>query len=153
MLMQTESTVRTTPQSAEVLVVDDDEQVLNMILFMLRRHQLEAKGARNAAAALQVVKDHPRTIRAAIINLFMPEMSGAELAVRITTEHPEIGIVITSGVPLEIWPKRERGTLARLPRGFVFAKKPVLVDTLLARVRFVQGDIAFLHGYSPGDSR
>ncbi|HEU0142740.1 MAG TPA: response regulator [Bryobacteraceae bacterium] len=150
--MQKKSTVRTTPQSAEVLVVDDDEQVLNMILFMLRRHKLEAKGARNSAAALQLVKDHPHAIRAAIINLFLPEISGAELAVRITADYPEIGIVIISGVPLEIWPAREREMLSRLPRGFVFARKPVLVDTLLARVRFVQGDVTFLRGYCPGDS-
>jgi DNA-binding NarL/FixJ family response regulator len=72
----------------------------------------------------------------------MPGISGAELAERIAKDHPETGIVIISGLPLGLWPERDRRILAHMPRGYLFALKPLIPSVLVRRIRFAHSAAA-----------
>ncbi|WP_342028636.1 ATP-binding protein, partial [Bauldia litoralis] len=82
--------------SEVILVVEDDEQVLRLVVQMLRELNYGVLEARNGAEALHVLDDHPE-IRLLFTDVVMPDMDGRQLADRAKQAHPELKVLFTTG--------------------------------------------------------
>ena len=90
-------------ENATILVVDDDAEVREVVAeyLMASGHRvLQAEGGREALRIL----DHASDVDLVITDVRMPDISGIELAERITREDPSPKVILISGyfVPQQI---------------------------------------------------
>ena len=85
------------PESATVLVVDDQAAVRTSISGLLRKHGYLVLSAGSAKEGLQLVRDHPKTIHLVITDVEMPSMNGQEMANRIRAVEPQLKVLFLSG--------------------------------------------------------
>ena len=82
--------------SGTVLIVDDEPAVLEMVRYTLESNGYQVLLAGDGLAAIQQVTLHPE-IRAVLMDLAMPRMSGDAAASRIRSLRPELPILLSSG--------------------------------------------------------
>mgnify|MGYP001546611600 CR=1 FL=1 len=80
-----------------ILVVDDEENVGLSLLDNLQLEGLSAVLATTAHQAMELLDETP--IDLAILDLFMPELSGIELGQRLRENKPDLALVILTGHP------------------------------------------------------
>ncbi|MDE3166287.1 MAG: PAS domain S-box protein [Acidobacteriota bacterium] len=83
-------------ESGTILVVDDEPGVRSMAQRVLERNGWTVLCAENGLHALETVKEHPE-IRAVLLDLAMPVMSGDAAAEQIRRMLPGLPIVLSSG--------------------------------------------------------
>jgi CheY-like chemotaxis protein len=76
--------------------VDDEPAVLEMARYTLESYGYQVLLAGDGLAAIQQVAAHPE-IRAVLMDLAMPRMSGDAAASRIRSLRPELPILLSSG--------------------------------------------------------
>lgn len=79
-----------------ILCVDDEKNPLVLRKLVLERAGYEVVTAGSGKEALEIVSS--RAVDLVLSDLLMPGMSGAELAKEIKTQHPEMPVVLISGV-------------------------------------------------------
>ncbi|HLU64742.1 MAG TPA: response regulator [Kofleriaceae bacterium] len=117
------------PDRPWVLVVDDDEEVRETIAVVLAQYGLRSVGAPSGLVALELLRDAPPP-RVVLLDLRMPQMSGAEL-VRAMRRDPALAgtpIVIMSG-------DSGAGHLAEQLDAEACLRKPFELGSLVATVR------------------
>ncbi len=113
---------------ARVLIVDDEENQVRALTIGLRLEGFEVSVARDADAAVQLLKTEPADI--AIVDLMMPGTNGIELARRLRDLNPDVRVVLTSAYHLS-----ER-QLTRADCGVIgFVPKPYVLGELAAFLR------------------
>lgn len=83
-------------EHATILVVDDDAEVREIVAEFLTdagHHVLQADGGQ---AALRVIKEAAH-VDLLITDVRMPDISGIELAERITRDHDDLKVILISG--------------------------------------------------------
>lgn len=78
-----------------VLVVDDEHLVRDVVVRMISDLGYHAIPAADGFAALELAAQHD--IDAALVDLTMPRMSGAELVTQLREKHPAMKIVLCTG--------------------------------------------------------
>jgi CheY-like chemotaxis protein len=83
-----------------VLVVDDETDIRELLVFFLEQYKLEVLSASSAQEALGIYQKHQSRINLVISDMKMPGMSGAELAVALRGQHAFTGgfYLVTGGV-------------------------------------------------------
>lgn len=117
------------PVSAAVLVVDDDDAILRLVAFALRRAGLKVFEARSGQAALDVVRSE--AVGLVVLDMGMPGMSGTDVvrALRARPETATLPILLITGS------FKENSIIEGLDAGADdFLPKPVRLDELVARV-------------------
>jgi PAS domain S-box-containing protein len=95
---QQESPMSAVPAAAlRVLLVDDEELVLRASGRMLSKKGLVVTPFSSPKAAVAAFTADPSAFDAALIDLAMPEMSGLELAARLTAARPGFPVLLASG--------------------------------------------------------
>jgi DNA-binding response OmpR family regulator len=113
---------------ARVMIVDDEENQVRALTIGLRLEGFDVNVARDAEAAIQLLKTEPADI--AIVDLMMPGTNGIELARRLRDLNPDVRVVLTSAYHLS-----ER-QLTRADCGVVgFIPKPYVLSELAAFLR------------------
>jgi CheY-like chemotaxis protein len=117
-----------------VLVVDDEESVRNVAKAVLRRAGLQvvtAAGGREALAVLRRGQTQGEEIRAVLLDLVMPQMSGSEVLKELRSFAPDLPVILSSGYA------EESEAAARLAAAgpTTFLPKPYRPSDLLAKVR------------------
>lgn len=79
-----------------ILVVDPDLRVRRMIGSLLAGHGYNVLEAGDAAAAMAVFEEPRNRIAVLIAPVFLPEVTGAELARYAQTLHPRVSVILTS---------------------------------------------------------
>ncbi|HEY8258531.1 MAG TPA: response regulator [Gemmatimonadales bacterium] len=118
-----------------VLVVEDELQVRDLARRVLERSGYTVLAASDAEAAMAIADRHPGHIHLLITDMFLPRLSGRELAARLGIHRPAIKVLYVSGTSDE--------AIARhrvLAPGTEFLEKPFTLDGLLRKVRQVLGD-------------
>jgi DNA-binding NtrC family response regulator len=82
--------------TAATLVVDDDEQVAEALRRLLNRHGYDCTVAADAAEARAWLLE--KDFALALVDVMMPGESGLELAVDMLAEHPDLAVVMVTGV-------------------------------------------------------
>jgi two-component system, cell cycle sensor histidine kinase and response regulator CckA len=113
-----------------ILVVEDEDGVRKVVERVLGRKGYKVLVAGSGSEALTLAEAHDGTIDVLLTDIVMPQMSGKELARRLSFKRPDMRIVFMSGYTDEI-ASRANG-LDQLEN---FIPKPFTVEELLDRIR------------------
>jgi two-component system, cell cycle sensor histidine kinase and response regulator CckA len=118
--------------SETILLVEDQDEVRQVALQILRRHGYHVIEARNAGEALLTCERHPRAIQLLLTDVVLPQMNGRELAERLRTLRPELRVVFMSG-----YTENTVVTHGILDSGATYLQKPIVPEALARCVRSV----------------
>jgi CheY-like chemotaxis protein len=80
-----------------VLVVDDEAPILDVARVALQTHGYRVLAAGGGAAAISALRDHGEEISVVLLDMMMPEMSGAATIVALREICPHVAIIASSG--------------------------------------------------------
>lgn len=115
-----------------ILVVEDDPSVRGLVQEALRLSGYEVLVARHGIEALLTGAKHLGPIHLLLTDVAMPQMSGPEVAEKLTVVRPEIKVLYMSGYPDH--PVFEQGGVKR---DTAFLQKPFTPNVLTQKVREV----------------
>jgi two-component system, cell cycle sensor histidine kinase and response regulator CckA len=78
-----------------ILLVDDEEVVLDVGTMMLEKIGYQVLGARNSAEAVEIFKQNE--IDLVLLDLKLPDESGAETFKKITAIDPDARVILSTG--------------------------------------------------------
>jgi two-component system, cell cycle sensor histidine kinase and response regulator CckA len=114
-----------------ILVVEDEPDLRELVLQILDSSGYKVITAGSGAEALQAWATHRAEIRLLLTDLALPDgMSGQDLADRLTTENPQLRVILTSGYSAGLPGTELAGVDSRR-----FLAKPYRPSTLLEIVR------------------
>jgi PAS domain S-box-containing protein len=115
--------------AGRVLVVDDDDAVREVGQRLLERAGLQVETCAGGVEALARLRGGP-PLDAVLLDLAMPDITGAEVLRALGRERPELPVLIASGYSRELAADRLEGAAP-----FAFIEKPYDPDALLAAIR------------------
>jgi PAS domain S-box-containing protein len=115
-----------------ILVVEDDPSVRGLVQEALRLSGYEVLVARHGIEALLTGAKHLGPIHLLLTDVAMPQMSGPEVAEKLSVARPEIKVLYMSGYPDH--PVFEQGGVKR---DTAFLQKPFTPNVLTQKVREV----------------
>lgn len=107
----------------KVLVVDDESDLADLTLALLRCSGLDAIVAYSAQQALRTL-ENDRTIDALFSDIMMPGMTGLQLGEIVRRFYPHVKVVLTSGYVLP-------SLLAASGPPFPYVSKPYRIDAVI----------------------
>jgi two-component system, cell cycle sensor histidine kinase and response regulator CckA len=116
------------PESNNVLVVEDEPSVRALVLSVLEGEGYDVLDAGDPWEALGVAESYP--IRLLVTDVVMPGMSGRELARRVESIRPETRVLFMSASAIE----------DLLDPDARFIAKPFALDRIVHTVHEVMGD-------------
>lgn len=135
----TTQTGQTAPVNADrvhgretILLVEDEPAVRGLVHETLRLHGYTVLEARHGIEALLTGTRHLGTIHLLLTDVVMPQMSGPEVAEKLTSVRPEIKVLYMSGYPDH--PVFAQGGIKR---DTAFLQKPFTPNVLVQKVREV----------------
>jgi len=117
-----------------ILLVEDDAEILDIGKAMLESLGYSVHAANSPDAALGMARKHPGKIHLLMTDVVMPQMSGKDLAVRLTEKRPETKTLFMSGYTADVI--AHHGVL---DEGIRFIQKPFSMHDLAVRVREALG--------------
>ena len=118
--------------SETVLVVEDEAAVRVLVRRVLESNGYRVLEARHGAEALVICDEHKDPIHLLVTDVIMPEMSGKQLAERVSAQRPEVKILYISG-----YTDNAIVHHGLLEAGTNFLQKPFTPDTLVRKLRAV----------------
>ena len=112
---------------ATVLLVDDDPKVRSSIRGLLEKLGYRVVEAADADAALTLITRASTPTDLVLTDIVLQGMSGRELAVRLSIEHPGVRLLLMSGYSANTMQLKE-GEVAK------FLHKPISLEALATRV-------------------
>jgi CheY-like chemotaxis protein len=113
-----------------ILLVEDEAAVRRMVMEILLRLGYTILEAPDARSAQKVFAEYERPIHLLLTDVVMPQLSGRELALRLTALRPDLKVMFMTGYADE---SMEQEGL--LEPGAVLLKKPFTPDMLAAKIR------------------
>lgn len=110
-----------------VLLVDDDPKVRSSIRRLLEKLEYRVIEAADAGSALALIAAASTPTDLVLTDIVLQGMSGRELAVRLSIEHPGVRLLLMSGYSADTMQLKE-GEIAK------FLHKPISLEALAARV-------------------
>jgi len=110
-----------------VLLVDDDPKVRSSIRGLLEKLGYRVVEAADADSALALITSSSTPTDLVLTDIVLKGMSGRELAVRLSIEHPGVRLLLMSGYSADKMQLKE-GEAAK------FLHKPISLEALAARV-------------------
>jgi CheY-like chemotaxis protein len=122
--------------AAQILVVDDDDDLRDALVETIADRGYAVAGAQDGRQALEYLRDHPLP-RLILADMTMPEMDGAELVAELNKDARLAGtaiVLITArpGAEAELGPLRVTG----------FLPKPFKLDALFKLLEQTVGNPA-----------
>ena len=116
----------------DVLVVEDDAGLRALLVEYLKGLGYSVLDAENGEAALRMAANGSRQVHVLMTDIVMPGMNGRELANRLTSVFPDLGVLYTSGYSFD----GSTHTQA-LNQGEAFLQKPFALADLGRKLREV----------------
>jgi two-component system cell cycle sensor histidine kinase/response regulator CckA len=115
-----------------ILLVEDEDSVRAMVSKVLRSKGYTVLEASQGQEALQVSEHHEGPIQLMVTDVVMPHMSGRELAEKLASFRPAMGVLYMSGYP-------DKAIIHHgiLEAGTAFLQKPFTLNALEWKVREV----------------
>jgi CheY-like chemotaxis protein len=114
------------------LVIDDQDDVRAVTVRILRRLGFSSHEAASGMAGVELAARHATGLRAILLNLTMPQLSGYETLQRLHTVAPGVPVVLMSGAG-----EPEAPFACEQSLGEAMVHKPFTLDTLAAALRQV----------------
>ena len=80
-----------------ILLVDDEEVVLGVGTMMLEKIGYQVLGARNSAEAVEIFKQNGNEIDLVLLDLNLPDESGADTFKKIREIDPDARVILSTG--------------------------------------------------------
>jgi CheY-like chemotaxis protein len=112
--------------SETILLVEDDGQLREAMVRILRQHGYTVLDAQNGGEALLICEQHAGPIQLLVSDALMPRMSGLQLAERLRQLRPGLPVLFVSG---------HDESAAGLPPTAPWLEKPFTPEMLARRVR------------------
>jgi DNA-binding NtrC family response regulator len=132
--------------SARILVVDDEEIVIRSCLRILDGDDFQVEAVQDGREALRKVEENPYDVM--ILDIMMPSMDGIEVLRRVKETHPNIDVIMVTGLS-----QIDTAVQAMKLGAFDYISKPfepdelkLVVQRALERRRLLQENIV---GLSP----
>ncbi len=116
----------------KILLVDDEEMIADVGQRMLNKLGYEVLVARSGQEALSIYQNHIDSIDLVVLDMVLPEMSGAEIYDRLRQMNPAAKVIISSGYGLD---KDMSEILSRGCSGFI--QKPFNLRSLSETIQAV----------------
>lgn len=113
-----------------ILVVDDEEKVAQVFARLLRKIGYDVLTASGGREAIEIVRQHGKTISLVILDMIMPDMSGSQTYDALLKIAPGLKVLLSTGYTIN---GQVQEVLDRGCNGFI--QKPFDVTTLSAKVR------------------
>jgi signal transduction histidine kinase len=120
------------PQTATILVAEDETLVRAVVLRVLRRAGYTVIEARDGEQALQMVREHKTPIDLVVSDVVMAKLGGLDLARRLATERPGLRVLLMSGYNREDMLDDPSHTIGFLQKPFTPIELLEKVSALLA---------------------
>jgi CheY-like chemotaxis protein len=120
------------PGTETILVVEDETEVRNLTVRVLRACGYRVLTAEDGPTALKISRQYEETIHMLITDVVMPRMYGKELAEELQRERSEMRLLFMSGYPDGAGVQQS----VSVP-GVTFISKPFTVEELTQTVRAV----------------
>ena len=123
-----------------VLVVDDEEIVVRSCLRALEGGDFDVEAARSGGEALKRIEE--RAIDVVVLDIMMPQIDGMEVLQRVKEAHPEIEVVMVTGLSQVDTAVRSMklGAFDYLPKPFDPDELKQVVERALERRRLLRED-------------
>jgi len=82
--------------SGRILVVDDEEIVVRSCTRVLAGRDYQVEAASDGAEALRRIEESP--VDVLILDIMMPRISGLEVLQRVKEMHPDIDVIMVTGL-------------------------------------------------------
>jgi len=116
--------------SETILLVDDEEGVRRLIAAVLQSNGYDVLEASNGVTALAAYEKNAHKVDIVLTDIVMPQMSGLELGIQLTSRSAGLKILYMSGY-------RDSATNTATGEVRPFLLKPFTPDVLLSKVREV----------------
>ena len=107
--------------SKQVLIAEDEPVVRLLLQRLLKSWGYRTLSASNGKQAVEMAQQHEGEIDVLLSDITMPEMSGPELAEKLTEQRPFLKVILMSGY--------SQAQVA-LRRGWKFVQKPFKPETI-----------------------
>jgi DNA-binding NtrC family response regulator len=126
---------------ARILVVDDEEIVVRSCLRILEEGDYEAEGMASGEEALRRIEERPYDV--VILDIMMPRMDGLEVLRRVKESHPDIDVIMVTGLSqIETAVQSMKlGAFDYLPKPFDPDELKTVVGRALERRRLLQENL------------
>lgn len=119
-----------TENPGKVLVIDDESYVHDLVIDTLALEDIEVLAALGGMDGVQLYQEHQDEIGLVLLDLSMPDMSGADVFQNIRAINPAVKVVLTSGFDKEDVMRRTEW------QGLTdFLQKPYNLSTLIDTVQ------------------
>jgi len=127
---------------ARILVVDDEEIVVKSCLRILGEGDYEAEGVESGEEALRRIEARPYDV--VILDIMMPKVDGLEVLRRVKESHPDIDVIMVTGLSQIDTAVRSMklGAFDYLPKPFDPDELKVVVGRALERRRLLQENLS-----------
>jgi DNA-binding NtrC family response regulator len=112
-----------------ILVVDDDEEVLGVVVAILKRSDFRVLSANSAPDALKLAEGTDGRIDLLLSDVDMAPMSGPDLGEALKKTRPDMHVMLMSG--------GAKGNLLVLNYGWAFMQKPFVAVKLVQMINDV----------------
>jgi DNA-binding NtrC family response regulator len=109
-----------------ILVVDDNDEVLAVVVGILKLAKFEVLSANSGAAAIKLAKETKGKIDMLLSDLDMPQLSGPDLGETLKKARPDLHVMLMSG--------GAKGSLLVLNYGWAYIQKPLVPAKLVQMV-------------------
>jgi DNA-binding response OmpR family regulator len=108
----------------KVLLVDDEEDFVSTLAERLRMRGMQTDTANNGNEALRILQENPPEI--VVLDVMMPGMGGLEVLRRMKSSHPDIPVILLTGIG-----STNEGIQGRELGAFGFLMKPLQIEELI----------------------
>jgi len=124
-----------------ILVVDDEEIVVRSCMRILGGADYAVDAARNGAEALQKIDETPYDV--VVLDIMMPKIDGMEVLQRVKEAHPDVEVVMVTGLSqIETAVRSMKlGAFDYLPKPFDPDELKLVVERALERRRLLQENL------------
>ena len=118
-----------------ILVVDDQVALQSPLCRLLQLHGYRTLEALDEKEAMQQFHDYDCEIDLLIADVSLAIGSGLQVAVALREHLPELGVILATGYPSQMWRARDYTLLGKLgPDSVSILQKPFATPTLLAAI-------------------
>jgi len=127
--------------STRILIVDDEEIVIRSCLRILGENGHEAEAVQSGGDALRKIEESRYDVM--ILDIMMPRMDGLEVLQRVKETHPDIDVIMITGLSqIETAVKAMKlGAFDYLPKPFDPDELKLVVERALERRRLLQENL------------
>ena len=113
-----------------VLVVDDEKAIREAVRDILELAEIETVLAANGREAIELYRHYGERIKAVLLDLRMPVMSGVETYQNLRQLNESVNIILSSG-----YDDKVSALNTEHDHNVFFLRKPYAMDALLARIQ------------------